>query len=76
MSAILDVFLRFTNKPGTHFREVTEAARVLSADEATASEAAWQLRSGPPDQMAAALQPLGIARLTPQQAAHVLAQRL
>ena len=76
VSAITDVFLRFTHKPAAHFREITEAARLLTADEALASEAARQLGAGPSDQMAAALQPLGIVRLTPSQAAHVLAQRI
>lgn len=73
VAAVAEVFRRYTNKPSAHLRELTEAVRLLTAGDDTAASLAGQLAAGA---ASAALQPLGVSRLTPHQAARVLSRRV
>ena len=73
---LLGAFQPYTAKPAAHFRELTEACTLLTAELQVAGELARQLAVSPPEQAAGLLKTLGISRLTPQQSAHVLAQRI
>jgi len=74
VSAICNAFRAYTAKPA-HFRESRESATLLSADSQTVVEGLTALHADP-TRMPEAFRRLGVARLTPMQAAHVLDRRL
>lgn len=73
--ALIAVFQPYTLRPAAHFREASEAAALLGDDEARASALAHTL-AGDPEGAGPLLNHMGVLRLTPQQAACVLARRL
>ncbi len=75
VAAVCSVFHAYTPKPAAHFRESTESAKVLAANESTAEEGTLQLHANP-SVIGPAFKALGIVRLTPMQTAQLLAQRV
>lgn len=75
VAAVCSVFQAYTPKPSAHFRESTESAKILAADESTAEEGMRQLHANP-SVISPAFKALGIVRLNPMQTAQLLAQRL
>ena len=75
VGAICSAFQTYTPKPAAHFRESSESAKILSADETLAEECMRQLQAKPaglPD----VFKRLGVVRLSTMQAAQLLAQRV
>jgi hypothetical protein len=75
VSAICNVFRAYTAKPAAHFRESWESARLLSAETQLMVEGLTGLHADA-SRMPEAFRRLGVVRLTPMQAAHVLDRRL
>lgn len=75
VSGVCNVFQAYTPKPAAHFRESTESAKILSADEVLAEEGMRQLHANP-STVPEAFKGLGVVRLSSMQAAQLLAQRV
>lgn len=75
VGAVCSVFQPYTLRPAAHFRESTESSKVLSAEDEVAEEGMRQLHANPNSQ-AEVFKQLGVVRLSPMQAAQLLAQRL
>lgn len=75
VAAVCSVFQPYTPKPAAHFRESTESAKILSAEEATAQEGMQQLHLNA-SSLPEVFKQLGVVRLHPMQVAQLLAQRL
>lgn len=75
LAAVRNVFQAYTPRPAAHFREASEAAALLGESEDRALALAHTLAVDP-SQAEPLLRHMGVMRLTPQQAACVLARRL
>ncbi|BDA46253.1 probable RAD50-interacting protein 1 [Coccomyxa sp. Obi] len=76
VSGLIAVFQPYTPRPAAHLRELAEACTLLTLEPDQAASVAANLAAMAPQDGAAQLKALGVARLTPDQALCVLSQRL